>query len=269
MALAAGAVFVVTAEPVVAQNGQVKNLATNQLRDCAVADTPPEVFETRWIQESAEGWTKYQNAGNLFKFAAPTPAVKFVDAEQTRWGWDLATFNFSSLKDRELLYLYDLSDPSVAQKVVMELGRGAKSADQPDDLWAAIGVEYDIKCIASIAGAELYSHAVVPIDLDGSTIEFLLENHDMATFAKVVAAGMEAQPQWATKNFGAVVAWSAGAKELRAETDKANSLYAWKGPFAWQDLVPVQSYIAVNQNLEIEGITPEQILTSESAWPMH
>ena len=41
---------------------------------------------------------------------------------------------------------------------------------------------------------------------------------------------------------------------------------AWKGPFAWQSLTPLAAFIAMDRDLDIEGVEPQRILTSETAW---
>ena len=238
---------------------------------------------TPWGSVPQDGWTKFEHGDKTLKFAAPVPAVPLFAEEQRQWGWDLATFRITRLKDRKVLYVYDLSDATTVEAVLSELEKKkrAGAAGKDGTFWTAIGVKYDIKDIKALGDPRLYSLAAVPMKLDDASYEFIKAEHDPAIFSKAVGATVKELPRGAFANFEALTDWSALAKDLKLELkdlqgQKTQSSAAamtaaylnsaWKGPFAWQSLTPLAAFIAVDRDLGIKGVEPLRILTSETAW---
>lgn len=240
---------------------------------------------TPWDSVPQDGWTKFEHGGKTLKFAAPVPAVPLLAEEQRQWGWDLATFRITRLKDRKVLYVYELSDAKTVEAVLSELEKNeANAAGEDGTFWTAIGVKYDIESIEDVRALgdpRLYSLAAIPMKLDDASYEFIKTEHDPAIFSKAVGATVKEFPRGSFTNFEALTDWSALAKDLKLElkdlegqktkssaaamtTAYLNS--AWKGPFAWQSLTPLTAFIAVDRNLNIKGVKPLRILTSETAW---
>ncbi len=262
-ALALGAKFVLMVQPTAAENKAVSGA---------------DFFEEGSFIEVAEGAdmaaigieAKKNSSNELmipWELAAPVPSVDFANDELIKWGLDLATFKFGQLEDRELLYVYDLSDHDVATAVIQAVWEHFESVSSAKDLKAAIGVDYNIENDGDIIGANLFHRALVPIEFDVKAYEFLLKHHDKATFATEVDKGISELPLVTVANFESVAGWSAGGTNLGIFSKGADSFARGKGPFAWKDLEAVQSFIAVNRVLDIEGMTPARILTSEAAWP--
>ena len=224
-------------------------------------------------------WGLFRHGDAALKVAAPAPAVHLGDAEWKQWRADLITFDFGKLKDRQLLYVYYLSSPK-AQKVdaVLEAVEAAFSGTAAGIFWAAIGVEYDTTGIELLRDPDLYRRAAAPVEWTETSYKFIKDEHDPATFAKLVSVAAEALQLGTYRNFAAVEHWSALATSSGANTAALNleslppsTVDAYlkavsKGPLTWLDLKPVASFIALNWKLDIDGVEPAPVLTSKLAW---
>ena len=226
----------------------------------------------------ADGWPKFEHGKLMLRFGAPAPVVPLVSEEKLQWGWDLATFRVKKLKDRKVLYVYELTDPRTAEMVLSAMQTTVRAAGKSEEkaIWTAFGVQYDIVKFKTIGNPKLYSRAAVPIKFDDATFEFLKHEHEPEIFAAAVGAAAKELPSGAFANFMALTAWSAMAKDLKVKLKdvkgremKLKTAYlknAWQGPFAWEKLKPLTSFIAVDRDLDIEGVKPLRILISERAW---
>lgn len=111
---------------------------------------------------------------------------------------------------------------------------------------------------------------------DNASYEFIKAEHDPTIFSEAVGATVNELQQGAMANFEALTDWSVLAKDLKdlkkqkteSSTVEMTTTYlnnAERGPLVWQSLTPVEAFIAVDWNLDIED-EPLRILTSESAW---
>lgn len=222
---------------------------------------------------ASDGWFQFVYAGKLLKFRAPSPAVPLLGAEKARWGWDVATFKFSRLQDRQVLYLYDLSNEKTAEAVINALD--ATRLHEKTAIWTAIGVEYDTSEFTEAGYADLFRRAAVPVMWNEASSAFVKGKYNPNIFAKAVGLVTSELSAIANDNFDALDDWSALAKKYNkklAKDMKGHKIEglvataAAKGPLTWLTLSPISSFIAVNRDLEISGIEPLRILTSKTAW---
>ena len=227
------------------------------------------------------------------KFSAPAPAVSLDGIESEQWRSDFRNLKFSKLKARKLLYAYYLSSLDVAAareifKAVTAEAAALKAKKQ--SLWAALGVEYDIK------GMKLYDakgapalgepawlgRAAIPVMWSGKVFDLIKDNYDPETFAAVVSGAALSLPSGSYVNYWSLTGWSGAAeasrlkiRELKSEkipkgmavAMKAYADAVSKGPLKWPDLAPVASFIAVDRDLDIKGLKAKAIVTSKLAWP--
>lgn len=226
-----------------------------------------------------DGWPQFEHEGLTLKFGAPTPAVPLDDAERSQWRRDVVTFAFDKLEDRKPLYIYYLWSPDAKNAKAREILEAVLDVvGEAGYLATAIGVEYDISGKELPIGASLYERVAVPIKWDEASLEFIKMEHDPATIAGVVNATTTALPKGAYANFGAVENWSASAKEVAKKMGQlppgslspmvATTYFntVSKGPLIWPELTPVATFLAVDRELDIEGLKAEAILTSKQAW---
>ena len=236
-----------------------------------------------------DGWPLFKHGNMNLKASAPTPVVPLPGAERKQWLWDLATFKLNKVQDRQILYIYYLwppnSSPSSSQVVmanaVIEAVKKAASLSTEDAaIWMAFGVEYEIGTMHhydDAMGAKLLDDpallraAAVPVKWSEDSYKFIKQEHDPATFAKLVEATTTTLAKGTYANFGAVEHWSGLAKqaELKVKADATTNAYlktVSRGPFSWLYLKPVGSFIALDRKIDIEGVEPETVLTSKTAW---
>ena len=219
-----------------------------------------------------DGWPQFEHQGATLKFGAPTPTVPLDGAEREQWGKDLVTFQFDKLRDRQPLYVYYLW-PRDAEKAEAAATMEAvlNAIVEAGEVSAAIGVEYDIGDAEVPIAADLYRRAAVPVKWEEASVDFIRAEYDPEIISELVKATATALPAGTYTNFGAVEHWSASARTASLEQLAPDPAIAYwktvsKGPFTWPELTPVASFIAVNRELDVEGIKAEPILTSKGAW---
>ena len=263
---------------VMGQGGAFSGQSMGGMLKAGEVDAAPFKLMTPAGSVPADGWPKFEHGDLMLSFGAPAPVVPLVSEEKVQWGWDLATFRMKKLRDRKVLYVYELMDRMTAEMVLSAVQTTVRAAWKSDKkaIWTAFGVEYDIAKFKTIGNPKLYSRAAVPIKFDDATFKFLKQEHEPEVFAAAVGAATKGLPSGAFANFTALTAWSAMAKDLKVKLRDLNgrkmkleSAYlknAWQGPFAWEKLKPLTSFIAVDRDLDIEGVKPLRILISERAW---
>ena len=226
-----------------------------------------------------DGWPQFEHEGKTLKFGAPTPAVPLDGAERKQWRKDVVTFEFDKLRDRQLLYVYYLW-PLGAEKAEAEAGIMAvlDAVGEAGELSTAIGFEYDISGKEVLAAEDLYRRAAVPVKWDEASYDFIKAEYHPETIAGLVKATATALPKGTYANLGAVDNWSASAKAAALKMGVVNSeslppsaRIAYlktisNGSFTWPELTPVASFIAVDRELDIQGVKAKTILTSKGAW---
>ena len=223
-----------------------------------------------------DGWPQFVHEGKQFKLRAPAPAV-LADTEFKQWEKDLYTFEFDKLRDRELLFAYELSnEKNNSETVFNALKEAVQTSEGKDEvLWTAIGVKYDTTDMMMWDKPDLYKRAIVPFKWSKDFHEFIESENDPTTFAELVGATVIALLTGAYFNLNMVESWSASTRQSElVDTGKSSlppeaiAMY-WKmvskGPCIWLNLRPVASFIAVNRRLDIKGVEEETLLTSKSA----
>lgn len=214
------------------------------------------------------------------KLFAPAPAVNLDKIEKIKWRNDFVTFKFDKLRDRQLMYAYDLS--SLDRKKVGEVIEAVENSvrlKEPEDkqLRIAIGVEYEIKSLINNLDNNLdfqpalFQRAAVPVNWNDKTKE-LLEMEDLANELGAAVLELNYALSWESyRNFTSVNGWSGSAKEwqslLNSENIASHAMPVALWPELWSDLPPVDAFVAVNQKLDINGLEGKAILTSKRAWP--
>ncbi len=231
---------------------------------------------------AADGWPVFLHGGKKLKIGAPAPAVPLIGAEKRKWAKDIATFKFDGVKDRQVLYVYDLSNKKTA-KVVLNTLNPTVLADKAGKLRTAIGAVYDTASIAATGQVDVYRRAALPVKWNQAIYDYVKSKHDPKAVAMAVGAITAKLPKYAYYNFEAVGVWSALAKQYKASLAKEvrelkskstasvnTGTYevATKGPLTWVYLKPIGSFIAVNRDLDITGIKAERVLTSKKAWQL-
>ena len=230
----------------------------------------------------AEGWPEFSGANMTVKAAAPTPALKLELAQWKQWRSDLLSFKFDKLRNRKVMYAYYLSSPK-AKKVdeildaIKHIALFEGNIDHASG-WMAIGVDYNVENENFPAELDLYRKVAVPVEWSKSTYQFINAQHDPETFSALVSATTTALQPAAFANFLAVEGWAGNVKRpdlpmgtldikgLSLDAGYAAFNVASKGSMVWHKRIPVASFVAVDRNLDIDGVEPEAILTSKMAW---
>ena len=198
------------------------------------------------------------------------------------------------MKDRQLLYAYDLSSlgAKTAGKILEAVRAAAEAAMKAEKkpLWAAIGVEYRLKDLGIVSdkGMKLEGEpallrwAAVPVMWSVKVYDLIKEKYDPETFAGVVSGAAWSLPSGSYANYWAVNGWSGSAEAFRSKMRNlkgeeipegvAAAVMAYrdavsKGPFKWRELRPVATFIAVDRELDVKGLKGKAIVTSKLAWP--
>ena len=230
-------------------------------------DTPP-----------ADGWPEFVHEGKQFKFHAPAPAIP-VEGEWREWSSDIMTFQFAKLRNRKVLFAYELSDKeNNAEAVFNALKEVVQSYKESEDevLWTAVGVKYDTTDMIMYY-KDLYERAIVPFKWSKELHEFIKSGNDPEAFAELVGATVTGLPSGAHFNLNVVKDWSAvmtrqpqvvdtDGGSLSPEAVVAYRKMVEAGPCNWLKLKPVASFIAVNHRLDIKEVKEETLLTSHLAW---
>lgn len=227
----------------------------------------------------SSGWGTFAHAGNTVMIGAPAPVVPVAGTEWEQWRRDMVSRKYRKLDDRQLLFMYYLAGSvppgwfaterhAVLEAVAMNVKKRPAVT--------ALGVEYELAGVKIGGEPELYRRVAIPIKWEAIAYDFVSEAHKPSVVAKMVKAfAGKAQTR---VNFAAVTKWSAlameGAEKLRMEIrdadvktlKEAHPKALLIGPSAWQTLKPLASFIAVDRDLDIEGVEPLRILTSKKAW---
>ena len=226
------------------------------------------------------GWPQFEHGGKKLGFGAPTPTVPLDSEERKQWRTDVWTFKFDKLRDRQVLYAYYLWPPNEQNGQDEEAIKAVLDAvGEAEGFSAAIGVEYDFSGNKEVVATGLYGSAAVPVEWTKETYDFITAEHDPKTIAALVDATAAALPTGAYVNYGAVDTWSAGANVAHMTGVEPEPSESWspeaaaaylkmvsKGPFGWSYLEPIASFIAVDRELNVEGLEVKRILTSKGAW---
>ena len=226
----------------------------------------------------ADGWPQFVYRGKKLKLRAPAPAVLLKGAEWKQWRWDFTTFKFDKLRDRKLLYAYELSNEKNAEAVLNAIKEEVQAGEDGGGVpRTVIGVKYDTTGMKLWDKPDLYKMAIVPVKWNEEFHEFIKSKNDPATFAELVGATVTALLTGTYENLKAIEGWSTlaqyesgvvdtGKSSLPPEAVAAYWKMVSKGPCIWLNLKPVASFVAVDRKLDIQGMEAEPILTSKSVW---
>ena len=232
------------------------------------------------------------------KFWAPAPALTLKGLESKEWRRDYLFLNWKKLRDRQLLYAYYLTglNPKNVSRILKAVTDAtATYKSKGKQLCTAIGVEYNIDYIKALyenhglklqSDAEWLRRVAIPVAWSDKAYQLLKNAYDPWTFARLVDSTTTKQQLKTLTNYRAVVkGWSGSAKAWESEVATLMKQAAGtpsetiplftaaydalsNGASKWRQQEPLASFVAVDRELDIDGIDSKPIVTSKTAWQL-